>query len=211
MPWKAIRRKFWKKPVEGSKCVHCSGCPACVDARCSADDVIAHGRPGSLECPSDQPWNTYSDWLDMNRTREQIAKYSKAKPAKPFFLAYGAHRPHLPWNIPRHFWDLYSTDAIALPLHESAPVGMPPIAFTYELDGKTTLNSLGTTAPIPYPNASTALPHNMTRSFRRGYYAAVSWTDYLIGQLLDALDDAHVASSTVVALIGDHGWQLGEQ
>ena len=42
------------------------------------------------------------------------------------------------------------------------------------------------------------------------YYAAVSWTDFLIGKLLDKLHDTGVAKNTVVALIGDHGWQLGE-
>jgi iduronate 2-sulfatase len=41
------------------------------------------------------------------------------------------------------------------------------------------------------------------------YYSAVSWTDYLIGQILDALESSGVANDTVVALIGDHGWQLG--
>ena len=63
--------------------------------------------------------------------------------------------------------------------------------------------------PSPSPSPNLDKRHNMTRSYRRGYYASVSWTDYLIGQLLDALDDAKVASNTVVALIGDHGWQLG--
>lgn len=136
-------------------------CPMYADVTCTIliPPRIAFIRPGSLACPSDNNWETYSDWLDMNKTRTQIEKYSKQEPAKPFFLAFGAHRPHLPWNIPRHFWDLYKTDAIALPLHESAPIGMPPIAFTYECDGMTEMKCLGETAPIPYPNASTALPY----------------------------------------------------
>ena len=86
-----------------------------------------------------------------------------------------AHRPHLPWHVPRKFWDMYPpTEEVALPKHETAPAGMPPIAFTYECDGKTSMKAFDKSAPIPYPNASTALPHNMTRSFRKGYHAAVS-------------------------------------
>ena len=50
---------------------------------------------------------------------------------KPFFLACGIHRPHLPWHMPRQFWDMYPpTEEIALPKHEESPTGMPPIAFT---------------------------------------------------------------------------------
>ena len=127
----------------------------------------------SWACPTDADYSTFSDWLDMNVTRAQISRH--ANKGRPFFLAYGAHRPHLPCNIPRHFWDLYnSTDTIALPLHEAAPMGMPPIAFTYECDGKTTVAAFGQQAPIPYPNGSTALPNNMTRSLRRGCCAAVT-------------------------------------
>lgn len=165
--------------------------------------------PNSYACPNDDNLTTFTDWLSMNRTRSQIKKYAHQK--KPFFLVWGAHRPHLPWNMPRRFWDLYnSTDDIHLPKHQVAPEGMPPIAFTYECDGKTEVTALTQTAPIPYPSAKTALPDNMTRTLRRGYYASVSWMDYLIGELLDTLDSTGTTNNTVVALIGDHGWQLGE-
>ena len=165
--------------------------------------------PHSYVCPTSEPWDVFSDYLNMNRTREQIFKY--ANRSNPFFLTFGAHRPHLPFHVPKEFWDRYgATENISLPKHESAPSGMPPIAFTYECDGKTVVTALDDEAPIPYPNASTALPDNMTRTLRRGYYASVSWTDHLIGELLRALDEAGVANDTIVALIGDHGWQLGE-
>ena len=86
--------------------------------------------PNSLACPTDAPFEEFTDWLDMNRTRDQIYRYSND--TRPFFLAYGAHRPHLPWNMPKKFWDMYeSTEKIDLPVHEAAPEGMPPIAFTY--------------------------------------------------------------------------------
>lgn len=94
--------------------------------------------------------------------------------------------------------------------HEAGPRGMPPIAFTYEVDGQPTLRSFGSAVPVPYPDASTAPPANVSRSLRKGYYAAVSWTDHQVGRLLDALDEHAVAGETVVALAGDHGWALGE-
>lgn len=120
---------------------------------------------------------------------------------RPFFLSYGAHRPHLPWHIPEEMWDLYPEE-VPLPKHQEAPKGMPPIAFTYELDGKTTVDDLGNSYPIPFPHNDT-LPPNATRDMRRAYYAAVSYTDHLIGILLDRLDSAGLTDDTVVALIGE--------
>eukprot|EP00939_MAST-03C_sp_MAST-3C-sp1_P002630 g2630.t1 len=165
--------------------------------------------PHSYACPNNASYETFSDWMDMNRTRDQIRKYANAK--QPFFLTFGAHRPHLPWNVPTKFWDMYGpTENVSLPVYESAPRDMPSIAFTYECDGKTEVIALDDTAPIPYPSASTALPPNMTKTLRRGYFSSVSWTDYLIGELLTELDKSGVANETIVVLIGDHGWQLGE-
>ena len=136
--------------------------------------------PGSLLCPIDADDSEFLDWMNMNMTRHQIHKYSKGE--RPFFLAYGAHRPHLPWNVPRRFWDHYApTSDIRLPEHEVAPTDMPYVAFTFELDGKAEIQALNRTFPTPFPNASSALPHNMTRTLRRAYYAAVSWFDCVVG------------------------------
>jgi hypothetical protein len=106
------------------------------------------------------------------------------------------------------------TEEIALPTHKEGPADMPLIAFTYELDGKINLTAFDQEVPIPYPSAHVGAgypnaPDNMTRSLRKGYYAAVSFTDFLIGELLAELEVLGKHKDTIVALIGDHGWQLG--
>ena len=93
---------------------------------------------------------------------------------------------------------------------ELAPEGMPPIAFTYECDGQTSMSAFGEEHPIPYPNASTAFPSNFTKTLRRGYYAAVSFVDFLVGEMMSELERLGLGDDTVIALVGDHGWQLGE-
>lgn len=80
---------------------------------------------------------------------------------------------------------------------------MPPIAFTYEVDGRTYLRAFNTTAPVPFPSGDTRPADNLTRTLRKGYMAAVSWTDHLIGRLLDGLETRGVAERTIVALLGD--------
>ena len=69
---------------------------------------------------------------------------------------------------------------------------MPLIAFTYELDGKINLTAFDDEVPIPYPGPHVGAgypkaPDNITRSLRKGYYASVSFTDHLIGELLGSL------------------------
>jgi hypothetical protein len=133
-------------------------------------DVPGWDAPPSLACPNDKPIETQSDWLDMNRTRQQLRTYGPAAKAggKPFFLAFGAHRPHLPWNVPRKFWDMYpATEDIALPTHQSAPSGMPPIAFTYELDGKTELPCWGQQYPVRPDVFSTIRPPKILENSRK--------------------------------------------
>jgi len=63
-------------------------------------------------------------------------------------------------------------------------------------------------ASLGCPQCGGAFPPNATRTMRKGYYSAVTWTDYLIGELLDAVEARGIMNDTVVALLGDHGWQL---
>ena len=80
-----------------------------------------HGwRADSKACPTDDALDEYADYKDMLESKKQI-DFAVNK-SKPFFLAFGAHRPHLPWNCPRRFWDQYgSTESLKLPKYESAP------------------------------------------------------------------------------------------
>eukprot|EP00940_MAST-03C_sp_MAST-3C-sp2_P001200 g1200.t1 len=175
------------------------------------DEAVVMGNRNDIYTPLNDAESATGDAGDaeISEANPHIRKYANGE--RPFFLAFGAHRPHLPWNVPTKFWDMYGpTENVSLPTHQSAPQDMPPIAFTYECDGKTEVIALTETAPIPYPNVSTALPSNMTKTLRRGYYSSVSWTDYLIGELMTALDESGVANKTLIVLLGDHGWQLGE-
>ena len=145
-----------------------NGYPQCVGKTGRSDSL-----PHSLVCPNALPIEEFSDTLDTRGTISDMEYASKL--GKPFFVTLGIHRPHLPWNVPQRFWDMYpDTEDIALPLHEAGPKDMPPIAFTYEVDGQVNLTAFDVEVPIPYPNASVgagypAAPPNVTRSLRKGY------------------------------------------
>ena len=62
------------------------------------------------------------------------------------------------------------------------------------------------------PHNQTLPVHDDTAQYGRlGYYAAVSFTDYNIGLLLKGLEDNNLTSNTVVAIVSDHGWHLGNK
>ena len=131
------------------------------------------------------------------------SKALKAPVSKNFFIACGFHKPHVPWVFPSEFLDYYPSDLNDIPLADDtyAPTGMPDVAWHPAAD------VLGMEES---PSFNGTCNETRARNFRRGYYAAISYTDYNIGVLLDTLDELGLANDTVVAVMGDHGWQLGE-
>lgn len=129
--------------------------------------------------------------------------------AAPFFLAVGFHRPHLPFVAPQRFFDaLPQAPEFPLPRTYSQPADAPPIAadHAWEVraykDVKQCINDT---------NYQAAVLDAQARELRRAYYAARAFVDTCVGRVLDALRRHDVYEDTVVALMGDHGWHLGEQ
>jgi arylsulfatase A-like enzyme len=113
---------------------------------------------------------------------------------KPFFLAVGFHRPHLPLVAPAKYFDLYPFESITLP---EAPA-----------DDE---------ADIPAPARNGAVPgYTLTatpeqrRAAIRAYLACVSYVDAQAGRLLDAIKQMGLNDNTIVIFTSDHGWHLGE-
>ena len=133
---------------------------------------------------------------DGSRTRDgmntrKIAGYlvEQAKSGKPFFLALGLHKPHLPWTAPKRFFDLYPSGSIPEP-DSPRMIGIPAIALQTELAG------------VP--------PPPLRMAALTGYYACISFTDDNVRQVLDQLDQHQLWDSTVVVLLGDNGFHLGD-
>ena len=61
-----------------------------------------------------------------------------------------------------------------------------------------------------YGAINTTLPDAVVKDLRRAYYASVSYTDSLVGEVIQALEDAGLANNTIISFWGDHGWQIGE-
>jgi len=123
-----------------------------------------------------------------------------ARGDKPFFLAVGFAKPHLPFVAPKKYWDLHDPDSIPAPPIDQLPEGAPEFAGHEN-------SELHNYHQIPPDNP---IPADLARRLRHGYHACISYTDAQVGRLLDALDREGLAADTIVVLWGDHGWQLGE-
>ena len=116
----------------------------------------------------------------------------------PFFLAVGFIRPHLPFYAPRKYWDLYDRDQIPLAPFRERPEGAPQ-----SLRGSGEIRTYGDRG-VEYNS------DEFHRVARHGYLACVSYVDALVGYVLDALERNGFADNTIIVLLGDHGFHLGE-
>ena len=139
---------------------------------------------------------------------------------RPFFLAVGFHKPHLPFYAPSKYFDMYpDVSDIKLPDNPDPPKGMPPIAFSTwsYIRGYDDIKNYFPDVKACYNDADTSLyskdcrmPDNKVRELRRGYYASISYTDAQVGKVIAELRAQGLDKDTIIILWGDHGWQLGE-
>lgn len=144
---------------------------------------------------ADVPDTAYDDGKATLRTIDDLRRL-KAK-GKPFFLACGFWRPHLPFNAPKRYWDLYCREEIPLADNRYLPQGLP-----VQVKPSQEIRS--------YARVDDLQDEVFQREAKHGYYASVSYVDAQIGQILQVLDELGLAQNTIVVLLGDHGWHLGE-
>ena len=145
----------------------------------------------------DGPDESYFDGMVANKTMKTLSQLAKAD--KPFFLAVGFVKPHLPFNAPKKYWDLYDPNQFILPL-AALPEGAPDRAYHH-------FGELRAYSDTP-PKGPVSL--EQARRLVHGYHASVSYTDAQVGKVLGKLDELGLAENTIVVLMGDHGYSLGE-
>ena len=144
----------------------------------------------------------YQDGQIARNAQNMIQELSNKE--KPFFIAVGFKKPHLPFVAPKKYWDLYDRSKIELSQWQQAPKGAPNFAMHSwgELKSYSDIDS--------YVLPSGILDEEKQRELIHGYMAAVSYTDAQIGKLLNELEEQGVADETIIVLWGDHGWHLGD-
>ncbi|PWJ60433.1 arylsulfatase A-like enzyme [Dyadobacter jejuensis] len=144
----------------------------------------------------------YPDGLTAQLAVDKLQELAKSD--QPFFLGVGFFKPHLPFNAPQKYWDLYDEDSISLTPSPNLPAHVHP-ASLHE-SGEFNQYALGEEKASLDKPVSDAY----ARKVKHGYYACVSYTDALVGKVLGQLKTLGLDDNTVVVLWGDHGWHLGD-
>jgi iduronate 2-sulfatase len=139
-----------------------------------------------------------ADGTDEEQTDGMVAtetiKLLEANKDRPFFIAAGFYRPHLPFIAPKKYFDLYPI--------EKVPAPRGPFDYAKALPRA----ALASTNPWPWWGVN----EQQLREGIQAYWAAVSFVDAQVGRLLDALDRLGLAKNTIIVLFGDHGFHLGD-
>ena len=147
------------------------------------------------------PDSTTVDGMVASRSKHLLRKFAKEK--KPFFLATGFHKPHLPFVVPKKYWDMYPIETITLPAYQKAPEGAPFYATQPSWELRSGYVGFSKDYSVPFTI-------EQQKKLIQGYYASVSFIDQQIGLVIDELDRLGLRENTVIVLWGDHGWHLGD-
>ena len=120
---------------------------------------------------------------------------------QPFFLAVGYHKPHLPLKYPKEFLDMYPIEEIEIAANPELPFDLPPVAYEPWTDLRWRDDIAALNLSFPYER----MPDFYAKKIIQSYYAATTYMDSLVGQLLIALDEYGLTGNTIVSFIGDHG------
>ncbi len=155
------------------------------------------GTKGPVTESADVADNVYSDGKLADKAIEELQLLKD----KPFFLAVGFRKPHLPFTAPKKYWDMYDPQKLKLADNPFYPEGVTPY----------TMNNYGELRNYyNMPRGKERVNDELARHLIHGYYACVSFIDAQIGRMLDELERLGLRENTIIVLWGDHGWKLGE-
>ncbi len=186
--------------------------PACWDDYYPSQDKnmpdYYYPKPGAtVNMPPFKHMYTDFDWSPIDLDDEETGDYKSVEYIigqlqkehdKPFFLACGIYRPHLPWYVPKKYFDMFPLETVELPKvleHDRDDLG--DRAFEISVRGGNYHKHV--------------VEAGQWQKAVQGYLASIAFADAMIGKLLDELEKSSYAKNTIIILWSDHGWQLGEK
>lgn len=164
---------------------------------CKLDDQKYTGRFGA-----DFTWGpTISSKEETKdyKTSKWFAQQLQNDFDKPFFMAVGISKPHLPWFVPEEYFDLYNLDSVKIP--------------DYKIDDLDDI--LTPSGKRKFEPSDDFLwvqqDEKLFKSAIQAYLASTTYVDECLGVIFNALKSSKYYDNTIVVIFGDHGWHLGEK
>lgn len=160
------------------------------------DSNLRHAPKATVAEAADVADSAYIDGMVANAAVKELQHMG----TKPFFLAVGFRRPHLPFSVPLSYWNLSRQKAFSLSPDTARALNVPRFSVhnSVELRGYTDIPDFGPLSP------------ELGRELVRGYYTSVSYTDKQVGKVLTELHRLDLDKNTIIVLFSDHGFHLGE-
>ncbi|MDB4752538.1 sulfatase-like hydrolase/transferase [Winogradskyella sp.] len=156
---------------------------------------------------TDAPDDAYVDGALTVQANKFLDQY-KLESNKPFFLAVGFKRPHLPFTAPKRYWEMYDQSKFKIAEFQENSKNGPSIAYHSSGELRSYI-----TPEISYEiskNNRVELSEEFQRDLIHGYYASTSFIDAQIGKIVDKLKETGLDQNTIILIWGDHGWHLGD-
>jgi arylsulfatase A-like enzyme len=168
--------------------------------------AYGYGRNDSNEPPFEAADVSDSGYADGLNAEEAIKKLQKLKDTS-FFLSVGFYKPHLPFNAPKKYWDMYDPDEIPEADYKLIPENVKSNILLHSDH-----NSYEPRTHYKWPGDTSnyIITSQRQKILKHGYCAAVSYVDAQIGKVMNELKRLGLDKNTVVVLWGDHGWHLGD-
>lgn len=167
------------------------------------DSAVTFGDHGTLfDYGLLQPGEIHTDQISANFAIEQLG----IARTQPWFMAIGLYQPHVPWRLPQWAFDLHPIDKVVLPEVRADDLDdIPPEGVLLARKPIANFNGLEIT------QNELVMRSGLWAEHVQAYLAAISHTDAMVGQILDALAASPYADNTAVVLWSDHGYHLGEK
>jgi len=172
------------------------------------DEKVGHKRdpapPGAPLTPvgrGEQDWGPiHLSEKEMNDSRNADAAIAQLQKQhdKPFFIAFGAFNPHMPWYVPQKYFDMVPLDEVTtVKLLKNDLEDVPPLGHALaERKGQF---------------VDAVLEHGLHKEAIQAYLATMAYADAQFGRVLDALENSPHRDNTIVVFLTDHGFHLGEK
>jgi arylsulfatase A-like enzyme len=178
------------------------------DQRENWDEKIGHKRdPAPPGAPLTPVGRGEQDWGPIHLTEEEMndtlmvnyaIKQLQKKHDKPFFIACGTFNPHMPWYVPKKYFDMFAMDEVTTPeIREN------------DLEDVPLLGRALTESKSKFVDA--ILEHGLHKQAVQAYLATTAYADAQMGRILDALEKSPYKDNTIVVFLTDHGFHLGEK